>query len=608
MTCKRADCSQILIVSALVIVFLSKAHSAGAVSTPLLLPATTYSTGGQVAISSSSGAPSWLAAADVNGDGKSDIVVANWCASLKDCTTGGVGVLLNKGDGTFAPVVTYGSGGPHAFSVSVADLNHDGKADLIVALGCGDNSNVQVPCPDGSVGVLLGNGDGRFQAVHNYPAGGSPSAIAIADLNNDGRLDVVVSIRASSGQLSPSGRGSVGVLLGNADGTFQPVQVYDSGGSAAFSVRVADANGDNTPDLLVSNQVACFKCRGNVGVLFGRGDGTFQAVQTYETVFFSPVLLAATDLNGDGKPDLVPTDFPFTEPIAVMLNSGDGTFFNTVLYSSGGFNLTSVTVLDMNGDGTPDLVANYEMCNEGNVFLGCVGMLLGKGDGTFQPVVTYDTGGIGSTSLAVADFDGDGYLDVAVGHQCNARSCTSGIATAAVLAGNGDGTFRQPLVYGTDYEAVRVVVADLNGDGLPDLLVGNAGRPSLDLGSVSVLLNGGTANDTRPPKISLHATAGIVQSPRGKFLRVPIAGTITDQLSGVNLNTTAFKLTDKTGKVRQKGFVNLGRGGQYSHNIFVLATAQNPDLTGRYVVTVQAKDNAGNVGSKTTTVTVPPPD
>ena len=138
--------------------------------------------------------------------------------------------------------------------------------------------------------------------------------------------------------------------------------------------------------------------------------------------------------------------------------------------------------------------------------------------------------------------------------------------------------------------------------------MGNTGRFPSDSGSVSVLLNHGTANDTRPPRISLHATAGIVRTQRGTFLRIPIAGTITDQLSGVNLNTTAFKVTDKAGKVRQKGFINLDRGGQYSHSIFVLATTQNRDLTGRFVVTVEAKDNAGSIASKSTTVTVPPPN
>ena len=102
----------------------------------------------------------------MNGDGKPDLVVANWCESPTQGTTSNVGVLLNKGDGTFWPAVTYDAGGYHAFAISVGDVNGDRKPDLILAIGCAD---VGAPLPQG---VLLGNGDGTFQSVHNYPSGG----------------------------------------------------------------------------------------------------------------------------------------------------------------------------------------------------------------------------------------------------------------------------------------------------------------------------------------------------------------------------------------------------------------------------------------------------
>ena len=276
-----------------------------------------------------------------------------------------------------------------------------------------------------------------------------------------------------------------------------------------------------------------------------------------------------------------------------------------VLYDAGGVHAFSVTAVDVNHDGKPDLlVSNSQSCTNLPPSDGCIGVLLGNGDGTFQPAVTFDSGGIGAGSLSAADFDGDGKLDVVVANRCNHLSCANGVGTVSLLFGNGDGTFRQPLIYGTDFGANRPVVGDLNGDDMPDLVVGNTSRNSLGLGSVSILLNRGTANDTQPPKITLNATGSILSAPLGDLLRVPISGTIFDKLSGVNPNNVTYTLTDMTGKVRQKGAVYLGLGGSYSQNVFLRASVNNPDLAGRYVVTVQAKDNAGNVGSKKAVVNV----
>ena len=160
-------------------------------------------------------------------------------------------------------------------------MNGDGIPDLIVANGCGD-SGVQPGgvCFDGSAGVLLGNGDGTFQKVRVFPSGGSMSALVVAELDHDGHPDVVVSNCAPNGQFCPTGNGNVGVLLGNGDGSLQPVTLYDSGGLAATFVAVVDVNGDRAPDILVSNQRTCDNCRGTLGVLLARGDGTFQTVQT----------------------------------------------------------------------------------------------------------------------------------------------------------------------------------------------------------------------------------------------------------------------------------------------------------------------------------------
>ena len=210
-------------------------------------PVVTFASGGYGA--------SAVAVADVNGDGVPDVLVANTCVSSSNCANGTVSVLLGKGNGTFKSPVTYSSGGQAAVSIAVADVNGDGKLDLLVANQTGESNG------DGSIGVLLGNGNGTFQPAVTYDAGDSvTSSLAVADLNGDGKPDVV---------LANSGRGTVTVLLANGGGTFQQAVVYGSGGEIPVSVAVADLNGDGNPDIIVANWYS-----GTLGVLLRKGNGT----------------------------------------------------------------------------------------------------------------------------------------------------------------------------------------------------------------------------------------------------------------------------------------------------------------------------------------------
>jgi hypothetical protein len=354
------------------------------------------------------------------------------------------------GNPLFLPAVTYSTGGQTA-GVAVADLNGDGRPDLIV-------TNVD----NGTVGVLLGNGDGTFQPAVTYGSGGSePFSVAVADVNGDGHPDLVVANSYS---------GNVAVLLGNGDGTFQTAVSYNSGGNAPYSVKISDLNGDGHPDLVVSNICCIDGLYGVVAVLLGNGDGTFQTPVTYSSGGGYADSIAISDLTGNGKPDIVVSNQcqdqhcnSFLGLVGVLLGNGDGTFQPAVTYSSGGYQPFSVAAGDVNGDGHPDLL----LVNSGS---NTVGVLLNNGDGTFQPVVTYGTGGVDSwstQSVTAADVNGDGHADLLV------ANCYSN--DVGVLLGNGDGTFQPAVFYGSGgWDAWSVAVADVNGDGWPDLMVTNA--------------------------------------------------------------------------------------------------------------------------------------
>jgi FG-GAP-like repeat/Abnormal spindle-like microcephaly-assoc'd, ASPM-SPD-2-Hydin/FG-GAP repeat len=393
--------------------------------------AVAYDSGGSTAFS--------VAVADVNGDGRPDLLVINSCVSnicqnsasnvcVKDASScfGTVAVLLGQGNGAFQSAVTYSSGGYGASAIAVADVNGDGKLDLLVANQCASICSGSSPGV-GSVGVLLGNGDGTFQPVVTYPTVAFfGSALTVADVNGDGKPDLLVTIQCSSSPCSSDSE--VGVLLGNGDGTFRGAVTYSSGGYAAESIVVRDVNGDGKPDVLVANQCLGYSdCAngGGVGVLLGNGDGTFRNAVTYSSVGVADSV-AVADVNGDGKPDLVVGNYcapgsacpgATSGTVAVLLGNGDGTFRTAVSYVSGGYAQPSVGVADVNGDGKPDLLVASQCADSACSSNGLVGVLLGNGDGTFQPVVVYDSGGYYAASLAVADVNGDTKPDLVVANQ-----------------------------------------------------------------------------------------------------------------------------------------------------------------------------------------------
>lgn len=362
-----------------------------------------------------------VAIADVNRDGKPDLLVSAYCTSSSDCTSGVVGVMLGNGDGTFKAAVTYSSGGSSPSSIAVADVNADGKPDLVL----GNRVNPGMP---GTISVLLGNGDGSFQAAESYISNADALKVAVADINGDGKPDVVVPDFNS---------GKVSALLGNGDGSFQTPLIYDSGGSQAMAVAVGDVNGDGNPDIVVTSFAAYPypSDAGQVRILLGIGNGNFQLGNNFGSGGYVPQALVIADVNGDGKPDLVIDNcggnysdscLPATNStVSVLLGNGDGTFQTPVSYSSGGTSTHSVAVADLNGDGYPDIVATNN--NAG------IAVLLNHGDGTFGPSSAYSSGAFDAITVAAKDVNGDGKPDLVVGNACPDSSCVSNAGPLGVL-------------------------------------------------------------------------------------------------------------------------------------------------------------------------------
>ena len=429
---------------------------------------------------------------------------------------------------SFTSAVNYDAGGATSTSVAIADVNADRNRDIIVANACATATN----CNSQNVGVLLGNGDGTFQTAVTYTVGALSKAtaafVAAADINGDQKPDLVVTIDCDTS----CGSKTIGVLLGNGDGTFQTAVSYDSGGFNSSSVAIADVNADGKPDLAVTlgcgTSASC--TAGSVSVLLGNGDGTFKAAMAYPLlsgdVATNGVVVA--DVNADGKPDLLVSNSCAESPVCnpsgnfggvdVLLGNGDGSFMAAMGYASLNSNTNSVAVGDVNGDGNPDLALS-SYCGIGSYcFLnGSADVFLGNGNGTFQNAVAYMPGGYGTTSVGLGDIDGDGKLDLLVSNTCVGvdATCTyNGATTAAmsVLKGNGDGTFQAAVNYDSlGYLADTVVGVDVNGDGRLDLVTANecAMDPACaSNGSVAVLLNTSTSFGLVPNPAELTLSAG----------------------------------------------------------------------------------------------------
>jgi hypothetical protein len=411
---------------------------AGAQSAGALLVA--VSAGGPYAYS--------VAAGDFDNNRNPDLAIINRCLSASDCTSGSVDVLLGNGNGTFKSAVTYPTGGIESVAASVGDFNGDGAQDLAVVNNCATGT-----CASGEVSVLLGQGNGTFQPALSFPSGGYQSlGIATGDFNGDRILDMAIANNCADSSCASGG--TVTVLMGKGDGTFKPAVSYPSGGQGAFSVVVGDFNGDGLLDLAVANDCASSGCSGggSVGILLGNRDGTFKPAITYASGGQGAYSLVVADFNNDGIADLAVVNDCANSACAnggsvgVLLGNGDGTFKPPIVSPSGGIYAYSLAVGDFNLDGHADLAVTNEYGNGGGSNGGTVSVLLGSGDGTFQAPLSNDSRGTNPFSVVAANFNTYGSIDLAVANSClPGPNCAEGVIT--VLAGNGDGTFGQLAGY-----------------------------------------------------------------------------------------------------------------------------------------------------------------
>jgi hypothetical protein len=432
-----------------------------------------------------------LSAADFNGDGFPDVVISG-----SDPVTGvpAIGVMLGNGDGTFQATTVYKSSVAGASGpVVTGDFTGHGKIDVAVPFA-------------NTITVFPGKGNGTLGSPVSTTIAVSIECMAAADFNNDGKLDL------TSG---------TAVLLGNGDGTFQsPLPV--PGGSC--NVAVADLNHDGNLDLVTGNPSS-----ENIRVHLGNGTGKFDAGKTYHTGHTAGAVIQVADFNGDGSPDLAALNRD-DDDVTVLLNKGDGTFTVGKTWNIG-FGThsccASLAVDDFNQDHKPDLAAI--------VNLGELSVILGNGNGTFQAEFAQNdqkflqflntqiaadvnndhkedlvfSGGVvlgngdgsfrpaipfpsGFYATTVGNFTSDGKLDVAGPGSNN----TGGVS---VCLGKGNGTFQNPVVYDQGVQHQFVLAGDFNNDGKLDLAAS-------DQGGISILLGNGDGTFQNAISTALNAS------------------------------------------------------------------------------------------------------
>ena len=434
-------------------------------------------------------ASSALVAGDLLGTGRSHLAIA-------DSTSNNVAVAIGNGDGTFqaSSLLPTVAGASFPVDIVAADFTGDGKSDLILL-----SPSLRGTSP--GFALFRGNGNGSFATPQFTPImDNSPASEIVADLNHDGKPDLVI------------GGNFVGVFLGNGDGTFHSEVDYSLSGT---SVAVGDFNGDGNLDVVNVEP-------GQIELALGHGDGTF-GLTTTVSAGPSAIALAVADFNHDGKLDLAVCNQDNSGTVSIFLGNGDGTFRPPVTYPAGSFP-TQIVVADFNHDSHPDIAVISG--NGGHT----VSILMNEGNGTFAAPHTYDLGNA-PAAIAVADFNGDGVPDLAI----------ADADTVSILAGKGDGSFQSPVNFVTGSgttSSLFLTAADFNGDGFSDLVVGTAILLNRGNGTSGVQLTPSTLPAFANQDVGTHS------SPQNITLTNTGVSSLTLSVSIVGANAGDFSQTN----------------------------------------------------------------
>lgn len=460
--------------------------------------------------------PVTVALGDFNNDNLLDLV-----ATFADSNLGSVAVFLGNNDGTLSNPIIYNSSiNIYPISTATGHFNTDNRLDIVI---------LSMEAGYETIRILLGNGDGTFSnkmtsLIYSYL---QPKFVVVGDFNNDSRLDLVIANSLNSISLSSS----IGIFLGNGDGTFSDQMTFSTGYYALTqSVAVGDFNNDNRLDVVVANP-----WNNNIGIFLGLGNGSFSSQKTHSTGIRSyPVFVTVFSFNRDNRLDILVVNQD-TNTIIIFLGNGDATFPNQLSYSTGdGFVPSSIALDDFNRDSVMDIA----LINSGNKNVGVrlgiinihfasditfstgsspdtssvvvsdfnndkrldivvanritndVAIYLENENDSFSVQLTYSTGSFSSpTSITVTDFDKDMYADIAVAN--------AGTDNIGLFFGYGNGTFYNQTTYpiADDSNPQSITHGDFNNDSRPDIVVANSGNDN-----INILINsyGGCFQDQIP--------------------------------------------------------------------------------------------------------------